>query len=326
MKIKDLVVGESCEITLVVKSAVARETRAKKPYLSIEFYDGADTIMANYWDWLSGNIPAVNSILDIKGQVTEWQGVKQLNVKTLKTNNERHLAEFRPAGEADLAMIYRDAYALLSDVKDDTLRDLSLSIMDELRSQWLTVPGAVNVHHAFVGGTLVHSYSVAKIAKAIAENVLEANVDLCIVGGMLHDIGKLFTYKMDGIAIDFTNEGRLYEHVFMGAEFVGNFAESHLDCNEYITMKKIELLRHIILSHHGKLEYGSPVFPACIEAHIVSYADGIDATTEQIRAASRKVPENIRWTDRIYTLNNRTQLTPDYVNYVMGEVLVGEEK
>lgn len=326
MKIKDLVVGETCEITLVVKSAVARETRAKKPYLSLEFYDGVDTIMANYWDWLSGNIPAVNSILDVKGQVTEWQGVKQLNVKTLKTNPDRHLAEFRPTGDADLAKVYRDAYSLLSDVKDNALRDLSLSIMDELRNEWLTIPGAVNVHHAYVGGTLVHSYSVAKIAKAIAENIPEANVDLCVVGGMLHDIGKLFTYKLDGIAIDYTNEGRLYEHIFMGAEFVGNFAESHIDCDEYFNMKKVELLRHIILSHHGKLEYGSPVFPACIEAHIVHCADGIDASTEQIRAASRKVPDGIRWTDRIYTLNNRTQLTPDYVNYVMEEVLVGEEK
>lgn len=317
MKIKDLVVGENCEITLVVKSAVARETRAKKPYLSIEFYDGVDTIMANYWDWLSGNIPAVNSILDIKGQVTEWQGVKQLNVKTLKTNTERHLAEFRPTGDMDLSEVYRNAYAMLSEVRDDTLRDLSLSIMDELRNQWLTVPGAVSVHHAYVGGTLVHSYSVAKIAKAIAENIPEASVDLCVVGGMLHDIGKLFTYKMNGIAIDITNEGRLYEHVFMGAEFLGNFADAHLDCDEYLTMKKVELLRHIILSHHGKLEYGSPVYPACIEAYIVSHADGIDASAEQIRAASRKVPNDIRWTDRIYTLNNRTQLTPDYIEYVM---------
>jgi 3'-5' exoribonuclease len=82
-------------------------------------------------------------------------------------------------------------------------------------------------------------------------------------------------------------------------------------------MKKLQLLRHIILSHHGALEYGSPVVPQCIEAVIVNRADGIDATAEQIRTAARKVPDNIKWTERIYTLNNRPQLTPNYIHKIM---------
>lgn len=322
MKIKELNVGSICDITLVVKSAVARETKAKKPYLQLEFYDGVDTISGNYWDWSSGKIPEPNTILDINAQVTEWQGKKQLNVKTMVTNTTLTLNEFAPSSGHDVSEIYKEAYALLSSVHDDFLRDLAMGIVDALRTSWLQVPGAKSVHHAYVGGTLIHSLSVAKIARAIAGEVPEANVDLCIVGGLLHDLGKLYTYKMNGVIIEMTDEGLLYEHTFMGAEFVGNFAENNCDVNNPDNERKLRLLRHIILSHHGSLEYGAAVTPKCMEALIVSAADGIDATTEQVRAAAAKAPANTKWTERIYTLSNSPQLKPEYVQDVMGEVVL----
>lgn len=317
MKIKDLNVGSLCSITLVVKSAVARETKAKKPYLQMEFYDGTDTISGNYWDWTSGKIPEPNTILDISAQVTEWMGKKQLSVKTMVINTTRTLNEFAPESGHDMSEVYKDAYALLSTVHDDFLRDLSMGIIDALRQAWLQVPGARSVHHAYIGGTLIHSLSVAKIARAIAKEIAEANTDLCIVGGLLHDLGKLYTYKMNGVSIEMTDDGLLYEHTFMGAEFVGNFAENNCDISNPHNERKLRLLRHIILSHHGSLEYGAAVNPKCIEALIVSAADGIDANIEQVRAAAAKAPDNTKWTDRIYTLYNSPQLKPEYVREVM---------
>lgn len=314
MKIADLKVGSVCEITLVVKSATARETKAKKPYLALEFFDGVDTIGANYWDWTSGNIPDVNSILDIKGQVTEWQGTKQLTVKAMSLNTERHLADFAPASDINLEHVYKCAYGLMTNVTDDDLRSLALGVLEDLRELWLTVPGAASVHHAFIGGTLVHSWSVAEIAGAIALTIPEANYDLTVVGAMLHDLGKLFTYNLNGIAIDVTEEGMLYEHIFMGAEFIGNYAENKLRVDDPIVERKVALLRHIILSHHGKLEYGSPVTPQCIEAYIVHCADMIDATTEQIREASKKTSEHR--TGKMFYLSNRPHLTPLHIGKV----------
>lgn len=319
-KINELNVGTVCDITLVVKSASARTTKANKPYLVLELYDGTDTISGNFWDWAGANIPAVNAILDVHAQVTEWQGKKQLTVKSLRNNTTYHLAEFMPSNGVDVAQTYKDAYAMLCDVADDDLRTIAIAALEELKGKWLTVPGAVGVHHAYVGGTLIHSYSVAQLAETIAQTIPEANIDLCVVGGFLHDIGKLFTYRMNGISIEMTSDGHLYEHIFMGAEFIGNFADNHVNTDNQLTARKLQLLRHIILSHHGTLEYGSPVFPMCIEAHIVHAADGLDAVTEQIRAAARKVPDNAQWTDRVYTLNNRAQLTPDYVAYVMEDI------
>ncbi len=317
MKIKELVTNEVVEITLVVMSATAKETKSKKPYLSLELYDGTDIISANYWDWMTGNIPAVNAILDIKAQVTEWQGIKQLNVRGMKTNTTLQLADFAPTSEYNIADTYKEAYTLMSEVKDDTLRTIALAALEELRPMWITVPGAISVHHNYIGGTLIHSCSVAKIAKAIAEITQGANVDLAVVGGMLHDLGKLFTYTVNGVKIDLTANGRLYEHIFMGAEFLGNFADNHVNTDDPYVYGKVRLLRHIILSHHGELEYGSPVNPQCIEAYIVHYADAIDATNEQIRVATKNAGDNTNWTDRLWTLHNRAHLTHKYTADLM---------
>ena len=318
MKIKDLVINEMCDITLVVKSAVAKETKAKKPYLSIEFFDGTDVIVAQYWDWVSGNIPPVNAVLDVKAQVTEWQGAKQLNVKSLSTSTTKQLADFAPKADFDIAETYKAAYALMSDVKDDTLRTLALAVLEEASEYWLTVPGAVSVHHNFIGGTLVHSYDVARKAKALAECTAGANVDLATVGAMLHDLGKLFTYTLNGINVEMTANGRLYEHAFMGAEFIGNFADNHVDTDNPYVYAKVRLLRHIILSHHGQLEYGAVVTPQCIEAYIVHYADMLDATNEQLRVATRAAGDNTNWTEYLWTLNNRPHLPHTYVAGIMG--------
>ena len=315
MKINELEVGRIVDIVLAVKSATARETKAKKPYLSLEFYDGVDTISGNYWDWGGTNIPAKNTVLNVKAQVTEWQGAKQLNVKGMTTNTEVPLSDFAPSSGIDVNEVYSNAYALITEVKDDFLRSITLAVLEELHDKWLTVPGAKGVHHAYTAGTLIHSYSVACIAKAIAEHTPGANVDLCTVGGMLHDIGKLYTYKLNGVAIDMTDEGMLYDHIFMGAEFIGNYADNHYTMDE-TCMLKLEMLRHIILAHHGRLEYGSVTVPLSIEAHIVYHADAIDAAAEQVRSQSAKVG-NVKWTDRIWPLENRPHLTTQYVAEVM---------
>lgn len=323
MKIRELEVNQIVTITLVVKSASARETKAKKPYLALEFYDGTDTINGNYWDWGGTNIPQANAVLDVKAQVTEWQGVKQLNVRGMTTNTEVPLSDFAPSSGIDANEVYSNAYALITEVKDDFLRSIALAVFEELHDKWLTVPGAKGVHHAYTAGTLIHSYSVACIAKAIAEHTPGANVDLCVVGGILHDIGKLYTYKLNGVAIDMTDEGMLYDHIFMGAEFIGNFADNNYKMDELCALK-LEMLRHIILAHHGRLEYGSVTVPLSIEAHIVYHADAVDAAAEQVREQSAKLG-NVKWTERIWALENRPHLTTQYVAEVMKLNTVEEE-
>lgn len=313
-KISELTVGSVVEIVLVVKSATARKTKAGKDYLAIEFFDGRDSINGNYWDWAGANIPEKNTVLNVYAQVGEWAGNKQLNVHKITTNTEVSLTDFMPTSGEDPQSIYTMAYALMTSVKDDFLRSIALGLLEDLQQRWLTVPGAKGVHHAFVAGTLIHSYTVATIAKAMAENVSGANVDLCVVGGMLHDLGKLYAYKIDGVTIDMTIAGMLKDHIFMGAEFVGNYADDKIRRPK--DASKLELLRHIILSHHGTLEHGAVVPPQCIEAYIVWHADELDAAAEQIREASRTA-DQATLTDRIWALNNRPHLSTGYIQRLM---------
>lgn len=311
MKISAMKIGDVVEATLVVTSATARETKNKKPYLQLELYDGIDKITGNYWDWRGQNVPEINSILDVTGQITEYLGQKQFNIKGIARNTTRHLSEFAPDSGVDIPEAFKEAYDLAMSIQDDFLRNVTLHIFELLQSNLLVAPGAKGVHHAFIGGTLVHSLSVAKIAKGIVEQVPDANLDLCIAGALLHDVGKVFTYDIDGITIKMTNEGQLFDHTFIGARLISFVTDDFVTgpSDEFKAM----LLTHIVLSHHGKLEYGAAVPPQCIEAYIVSHADGIDAEAQQIRESSRKVGKSA-WTDKIYTLNNRPHITPQFID------------
>ena len=315
MKLKELKMGSTFTIQLVVLSATARETKAKKPYLQMEFFDGTDSISGNYWNWSGKNIPEKNAILNVNAQLIEYLGTPQLNIKSMTTNSERHISEFTPNSGVDIGATYLEAYEMASAVKDDFLRELTLTILEQLKHLWVTVPGANTIHHAYTAGTLIHSVSVAKIAKAVAETIPGTFIELATIGGLLHDLGKLFGYRINGIVCEMTDEGLLYEHTFLGAQFVNNFAEENNLLKDENDEAKLELLCHIILSHHGKNEYGAAIPPSSIEAHIVHKADAIDAAAEQIRVESDKAGR-AKWTERIWALENRPHITTQYTNAV----------
>lgn len=319
--IANIPVGTAVNMPLAVISATPRKTKTGKPYLQLDLFDSFEVISGNYWDWLGKSVPQKNTILNVAAQVTEWQGKKQLNISSLSTNTDLSITDFAPSSNLDIDKVYLDAYNLMSEVQDSFLRTLSLCVLEALKSKWMTVPGAKTVHHAYVAGTLIHSYSVARLAKAIATESKIANVDLCVVGGMMHDIGKLFAYVADGVAIEMTEGGLLYDHLFIGAEFIGNYAEAHLRLTAN-NEEKLRILRHIILSHHGSLEHGAVVTPALVEAHIVHYADAIDATIEQIRDASTEA----KWTDRLWALGNRPHISYTFIEKLMTPQTLNEEE
>ena len=306
LRIADMEVGQTYECPFAVVSATSRTTRAGKPYLVMELYDGFDTITCNYWDWSGEAGPKRNTVYNFKVECSEYMGNKQLTCKKVKLNTTDALESFMPQGNHDVAQCFKDFYQLASDITDDFYRTIALDILEKTKEYWLHVPGALTVHHNYMGGTLVHSLGVATKAKALAVVIPSAWTDLVVIGAMFHDIGKLFTYNLEGLAIDITDDGQLLDHVFMGAEFIGNMAEEHLRC-EWDELK-LQMLRHVILSHHARKEFGSPVTPKCIEAHIVAHADGLDVAEELISEASRKAGE-VRWTDKIWALDNMPHMT-----------------
>lgn len=308
MKIRQLNVGDAYSMSLVVLSSAVKTTKTGKPYLFLELFDGADSITANVWDWSHQNKPERNNILNLEGTITEYQGTKQLKVDFIERNKTLDISAFAPTGNVDIEEYVAKAIALIDEIANVKLQELTRKILLDNLELLKVVPGAKKVHHAFVGGTLKHIVDTAIKAKAIAATIPLCNVDLCVAGGLLHDIGKLWTYRLDGVAIDLTPEGQAFDHIALGL----------LRLYDYRTEENagiIHLLQHIIASHHGKLEYGSPVTPHFMEAWVVCYADGIDAKCQTVYELNQKTSTD--YTEREWSLENRSMLTQMKVTKIL---------
>lgn len=311
----DLNVGDRAVVPCILLNVSPRKTKSQKDYLTVTAFDGMTQIVGNFWDWAGKAVPECSGIVyNINCTVSEYNGAKQLTIHGIISTTDYAPLDFVPSSDKDVADIYKDAYAFASEkISDNFLRDLVINLFDVYQDKLLSTPAALSIHHAYVAGTLIHSLSTAKIAYAIGLNVHIANIDLIVAGALLHDFGKLMTYDFDGAAIVMTDTGRLYEHMYMGAKLVDNTARHFVKYEADI--KKLELLIHIILSHHGAQEYGAVVTPQCIEAVIVNHADSIDAASEVIKINSENAQG--RWTDKVYTMNNRPVTNFMYTQTIM---------
>ena len=314
MRIKDLVVGGKATIDLLVLSSSIRLTTSKKPYLDLTLSDGIDKISAKKWNWNISGKPEVGTVVTINADVTEWAGNKQLTASSVRRSTKGP-EEFAPKGDFDIDDYKAKLNMLLLNMENAPLNNLITKIFDDYLEQWETAPGATNVHHAYLAGTFQHSIDTAIIAKAIATNIDGCNVDLCVAGALLHDVGKLFVYELNGSVINYTEYGHLLEHVVGGIVILDRYRTE--ENSEIIT-----LLQHIIAAHHGKLEFGSPVTPKFLEAWIVSYADDIDAKANIIQRVNRGCDS--KFTEKEWALNNSAMLSQRYIKEVMN-VDVGTE-
>ena len=314
MRIKDLVVGGKATIDLLVLSSSIRLTTSKKPYLDLTLSDGIDKISAKKWNWNISGKPEVGTVVTINADVTEWAGNKQLTASSVRRSTKGP-EEFAPKGDFDIDDYKAKLNMLLLNMENAPLNNLITKIFDDYLEQWEIAPGATNVHHAYLAGTFQHSIDTAIIAKAIATNIDGCNVDLCVAGALLHDVGKLFVYELNGSVINYTEYGHLLEHVVGGIVILDRYRTE--ENSEIIT-----LLQHIIAAHHGKLEFGSPVTPKFLEAWIVSYADDIDAKANIIQRVNRGCDS--KFTEKEWALNNSAMLSQRYIKEVMN-VDVGTE-
>jgi 3'-5' exoribonuclease len=301
-------VGGKATIDLLVLSSSIRLTTNKKPYLDMMLSDGTDKISAKKWDWNISGKPEVGTVVTINADVTEWAGNKQLTASSVNRSTKGP-EEFAPKGDFDIDEYYHEHLRhLITAIDNRTLRITTRKIFEDFKVRWLTSPAATGVHHAYLAGNLKHCVDVAKIARAIAGEIPGCNADLCIAGGLLHDVGKLFVYELNGSVINYTDYGHLLEHIIGGVVILDRYRTE--ENSEIIT-----LLQHIIAAHHGKLEFGSPVTPKFLEAWIVSYADDIDAKANIIQRVNRGCES--KFTEKEWALNNSAMLSQRYIESVM---------
>lgn len=290
--IKDFQPGTTITATLLVKSSEIKMTKNGKPYLFVVFTDGHDEITGNKWDYAAAVSPPANEILDVSAAVTTWNGSKQLTITRLVVNTEMNVSDFAPQGPNDPSELWLHAMRLADHIQEPNLKELVLSTYEQHHEQLLIAPAAKGVHHAYIGGLLEHSVSMAELSIPMAKHT-GADVGLCVAGCLLHDIGKLGAYQLNGAVIEMTDAGKLLDHMMIGCTM--------LDPENPGT----PFIQHIILSHHGQPEWGSAVKPKMLEAWIVHYCDMLDSRAAMIHGAEM---EDTIWTKKTYYLDSHVRL------------------
>jgi len=290
--LKDYQPGQTLVEFLAVRKASTATAQSGKKYLNCTLSDGETELNAKQWDF-TGETPKENTVIKVKADVEQYNG-----------NNQLVIQQWRPAepGESDpskfigkcpvpLELMLTELGSQLTFIQNQILSTFVHKIIDTNYEKFTTCPGAMKHHHSYIGGLFEHTLNVTARTLLIAQP--GSNRDLLIAGGLLHDIGKIFEYDWSGCSIQMTTEGKLCGHIVIGVRILQAYVGSvKLDSETYLA------LLHMIVSHHGKLEWGSPVEPAMKEAFALHQADVMDAHSWKIQKAEKEATGE--WTDRIY--------------------------
>lgn len=203
--------------------------------------------------------------------------------KLAMTGAEDDLSHLLPQGDFDVELYKAKLEALLAGIEHNELQRLARSLFSGATlAKFLKNPAGMRLHHAYVGGLLEHTVSTAELAKTIAEKIDGTDLDLVVTGALVHDIGKIEEISAE-LGFPYTTEGRLIGHITLAVLAI-NKAAAAMDMKD---ADKLTALLHIVLSHHGEQEKGSPMACATKESFIVHYADELDAIMNQFKGPDK---------------------------------------
>jgi len=287
--IADMASGKEFDQIFLVGEASLRVAKNGSKYIQAIFCDKTGQIPVRQWDCTENELAAYKNtgFVKARGRVETFKNASQIVVFAVQELDADGInaADFMPVSVRPLDEMEKEFDALLETLNDDDYKRLLKSIFSEpnTRQKFVRGPAATNLHHAWVGGLIEHVLSAAKTAEAIAAQRPFLNRDLLLAGTILHDVGKI--EELDaGPGFPYTDTGRLCGHIVLGALLV----ERHVIKLGDIPSKKRDLLIHMILSHHGELEYGSPVLPMTGEAVALHHLECLDAKVQGIQTIIEK--------------------------------------
>lgn len=264
----------------LVKDKVLGVGKNGKSFLSLLIGDKTGHIDARIWDRVEeiSSLFEIGDIVTLKGQVQVYLNRKQIIVHKLEKPDQAAFVKEDFTIEdikIDVHALYSELIGIINEVQASPIRQLLLdSVQDEeIKKLMLKAPAAKSIHHAKRGGLLEHIVSICKVMKMIVGHYNYLSFDLLIFGAVFHDLGKVWELEIDRDQIQYSQKGRLLGHMQLACELVDRKAQRILGFPDDLT----EILKHIILSHHGKLEYGSPVRPYIMEAFVVAAIDDFDS-------------------------------------------------
>ncbi len=295
--VKDIKAGDFLDDTFILAEKVLSQKKDGKNYLNVSVSDKTGTLKGVMWDGLDDVVLALVSgdYVNIRGNVSEYKGNLQLVVKSIAGIDVQSVnpVDFLPATMRDVDQMFHRLGQLADSISNPHIKELMAAFFrdQEIVGALKTAPAAKNMHHAYLGGLLEHTLSMALLAEKISSHYGGLDRDLLMAGTILHDIGKIreLSYRTH---IDYTDEGRFLSHIVIGVLMVREKIAAIKD----FPLEAEQLIEHMIISHHGAREFGSPEPPKTIEAVLLHYIDEIDARVNGIRefVESENTKEN--WT------------------------------
>ena len=290
---------------LLIRSAEKRKDSKGNDYVDMNLTDRTGEINCKLWNWESGaEVPAGGSVIKVRGTVQEYNGRLQLRVERWRLAEDGDpvdmnlLVPCAPRAPEDMLSEIREAVAAFT---SEPLRRLTETMLDQAGEDLLWFPAAQRMHHAERSGLLHHTTDMLRVARGLVKVYPWLNADLLFAGVILHDLGKMTELRSDrsGNVSDYTRDGQLLGHLVRGITLLREAAEK-----ADVHGEPLVLLEHMLLSHHGEAEYGSPRPPMFPEAEALHWIDIMDARMNTMKSAMDKSPPGA-FSEKIFSLDRR---------------------
>ena len=276
--LKDIKQGDKVADAFLVAEKNMAFSQKGAPYLNVRLKDKSGETESKVWENALELDRAFKKgdIIFIEGRAASYRNTMQLSIINIEKIpwGQADPADYLPATGADVNAMFEEIMAGIDQIQNGHLKKLLRVFFQDEKNAGLfkKAPAAKGFHHIYLGGLLEHTLSVVRLLEKVSVHYPHLNRDMLIAGGILHDIGKIYEFKYEGL-IDYSDEGRLIGHIVMGVEMINKTIASLPDFPEQLSLE----LRHLLLSHHGEFEFGSPKRPKTLEALVVHYIDDLDA-------------------------------------------------
>ncbi len=310
MKINQMKKDELFEGFYLIKKAELRKTRAGKDFLAMTFQDDSGEISGNLWDAQSHNVETFTAgkVIHMEGRREVYNNTPQVNQIKLRLPEDgepNDPADFKEKPPVNVADVKEYLEQMVFKIENATWQRIVRALYRKYHQEFFTYPAAKTNHHAFESGLAYHTATMVRLADGIGDIYPELNKSLLFAGIMLHDLAKVIELSGPDNT-EYTVRGNLIGHIaLIDEEITKVITELNIDD----TREEVTVLRHVVLSHHGLLEYGSPVRPKIMEAEIIHMIDNIDAEMMMMTTALSRIGEG-EMTARLFALDNRSFYKP----------------
>jgi len=303
--------GERLEGVFLVESANFKQSKNGKNFIQLTLRDHSAAVKALRWEANREEFRGIerNPFLRVNGRVEEYQGNIQVIIDELEPVGADDArvdpADFLPRSRFDIDAMQKELEGIVASIPDEGLRRIVLRVLDRpgLRAAFRNAPAGKTMHHAYIGGLLEHVLSLAQLVERVCDHYRWLDRGMLLAGVVLHDVAKTAELSFE-TGFGYTDEGQLLGHIVLVSGWIREAARELGDVDPETVLQ----LEHLVISHHGKLEFGSPKKPMTAEALAFHFIDNLDAKLAgfwQAYRESNPAPGDARWGDTNFMLEVR---------------------